>query len=425
MDSSFIFNIINALLYCCLLIYYFQKPNRNNIGLLLLSLYLTSSIFGIIANFQYGFLNNDIALFPYIYLFIVLLLAFNPILKYDDTRFVSITPIPLIWINSIAVFLILLFVPTTISILFKFITTFQESLINTSVVISLYDDTAKMIQSEGQQGSAIGIIRELFTEIIVFFTGYYITLKKKNLLILTLLSFSSIYPLLSNFMLGSRTGMTYWIIEIFIVFALFGKFLNDNTKKIFKSAIACLFSFFLVVVTILTIARFTRSGSLYNPLESVILYAGQPMLNFNAYVLEEEVHQYGDNTAPIFRKMLGLEASDDLFERQAKWAGKMKAPQGAFYTFIGDLCFDYTFLVVPILVLIASTFFYIKRTGNNTIQLYKLFSLFFWTCLCCNGLFYFSYKTVGGNLKIICSILFYCLLRLIYSTTASNKTKHS
>ena len=147
------------------------------------------------------------------------------------------------------------------------------------------------------------------------------------------------------------------------------------------------------------------------------------MLNFNAYVLDEDVCQYGDNTGPIFRKMLGLESSDNLFERQAKWAVKMKAPQGAFYTFIGDLCFDYGFFVVFFLILIVAGFFYERRSRSNNIHLYKLFSIFFWACLCCNGLFYFSYKTVGGNLKIICSVLFYCLLRFIYSTATQSVKK--
>ena len=423
MDSSLLFTVINTLLYSGTFLYYFRKSNRNNVGILLLALYLISAIFGIIAYTKYGYCNNNIGLFPYIYLFLVLFSAFNPILRYDDTRLSTITPFSSVYINIIASFLVLLFVPATINILFVFVTTFREAIVNISVVTSLYDDTAEMIQSDGQSGSVIGIIRGIFSEIIIFYTGFYLTLKKKNKLILILLLFSSVYPLLINFMLGSRTSMTYWIIEVLIVYALFKNFLNNSTKKLFKTVVICLLSFFLVVVTILTIGRFTRSGSLYDPLESVVLYAGQPMLNFNAYVLDEDVCQYGDNTGPIFRKMLGLESSDNLFERQAKWAVKMKAPQGAFYTFIGDLCFDYGFFVVFFLILIVAGFFYERRSRSNNIHLYKLFSIFFWACLCCNGLFYFSYKTVGGNLKIICSVLFYCLLRFIYSTATQSVKK--
>lgn len=414
MDLSLIFTVINALLYFGTFVYYSRKFNRNNVGLLLLTLYLISAIFGIVAYSEYDYCNNGIGFFSYIYLFLLLFCAFNPILKYNDTQLHSITPIPLVYVNVIGFFLIILFIPAIVSIIFEFAATFREAIFNVSIVTSLYDDTAEMIQASGQSGNVFGIIRGLFSEIIIFYTGFYLTVKKKNKLILILLLFSSTYPLLSNFMLGSRTGMTYWIIEVLIVYALFGRFLNIKTKKMFKMLVFCLLAFFVIVVAILTIGRFTRSGSLYDPLESVVVYAGQPMLNFNRYVLKEDVVQFGDNTAPIFRKMLGLESSDNLFVRQAKWAGKMQAPQGAFYTFIGDLCFDYGSFVTFFLILVVSSFFYIKRTKSGHIQLYKLFSIFFWACLCCNGLFYFSYKTVGGNLKIICSILFYCLVRFVY-----------
>ena len=292
MDSSLLFTVINTLLYSGTFLYYFRKSNRNNVGILLLALYLISAIFGIIAYTKYGYCNNNIGLFPYIYLFLVLFSAFNPILRYDDTRLSTITPFSSVYINIIASFLVLLFVPATINILFEFVTTFREAIVNISVVTSLYDDTAEMIQSDGQSGSVIGIIRGIFSEIIIFYTGFYLTLKKKNKLILILLLFSSVYPLLINFMLGSRTSMTYWIIEVLIVYALFKNFLNNSTKKLFKTVVICLLSFFLVVVTILTIGRFTRSGSLYDPLESVVLYAGQPMLNFNAYVLDEDSKLY-------------------------------------------------------------------------------------------------------------------------------------
>ena len=92
----------------------------------------------------------------------------------------------------------------------------------------------------------------------------------------------------------------------------------------------------------------------------------------------------------------------------------MKIRQGAFYTFIGDFYCDFSPLFGFVLLFIISFIFYANIIQSDGIYVAssKLFVVFFYACICYNGLFYFSYKDIGGNLRLIVNILFVLLLKI-------------
>ena len=116
---------------------------------------------------------------------------------------------------------------------------------------------------------------------------------------------------------------------------------------------------------------------------------------------------------PFFRQILGLSYSKNIYDRQAKWGNSMKIEQGAFYTYIGDLCCDFSPYLAFILVFIVSILFNkgINQNNNSFMGTPRLFLLFFICSICYDGLFYFSFKTIGGNLKLIMNMLFFIFIQ--------------
>lgn len=407
---------LNAAIFVSATIIRIYKTKQIKLAESLLILYSASSVFSI---FCYDLLPNtfqNITLFPFLWLIFVLFVSFSPILYFENKGSISYH-LPTFYVNILACCLIALYVPSVLEKVTSFLTDSSGSFFQLDFFSERYVDVAEL--TKNQTGSSfqniLAILSSMFSEILVFVTFYYVINPQRNKWILIGLLISLFQPLLSSIFLASRTGMTYWLLNIVIAYFIFIPYYSQRTKKLVKSIITIVVVLMGSIFTLITISRFTTRGFDNYAGSSIIEYMGQPMLNFNNFVFNNEVYQYGDNSAPLGRKILGLEASNNLYERQAKWESKMKIRQGVFYTFIGDLSFDFGPIVAFIIIAICSWYVRSKTIiRNKLVPLSKLFLIFFWSCICFNGLFYFSYKTIGGNLKIITSILFYSLLVASY-----------
>lgn len=416
MFNPYILLYLNALVFTAAFIWRYSKTKTFKLGEALLLLYASSAVFSIFCYELKPYNYPQISFLPFLYLYFALFISFSPIILYDN-RGSYIGHLPVFYINAFCLFLIGLYVPNVFREILFLASSYKMIIANLSYFADVYSQTADLTsQTTGSSLQNISsIFRGMFSEILVFMSFYYFVHPKRNKWILTGLIISLFQPLLSSISLASRTGMTYWLLNIFIAFVLFVPYFERSIKKAVRYIIILTVVLMGSVFTLITISRFTTRGYDAYAGGSINEYMGQPMLNFNSYVLYNKVYQYGDNTAPLMRKMIGLETSKNLYERQFKWQSKMKIQQGAFYTFIGDFCFDYGIIIT--LIIVALLAWYIRkktRIRHQRTRLDKLFLLFFWSSICFNGLFYFSYKTIGGNLKIIMSILFFIILVVSY-----------
>ena len=215
-------------------------------------------------------------------------------------------------------------------------------------------------------------------------------------------------------------------IALFIAFFLLKDFYEERIIRKIKIIGSILSTFVIVIFSVLTIGRFemNRYSSISNAEDSFVSYLGQGSLNFSDMILQNDVHQHGDNCFPLFLNLLGQESSSNLYERQEKWAGKMKIEQGSFYTFVGDICNDFGPFFGLVFIALCSLIFdkMINSNKRKVLSLSQILSLFFVCCICFNGMFYFSYKTIGGNLKIILYILVF--FTLPFAKSLFNKEKN-
>ena len=399
-------------------IYVSYKKNKNNFLLLVLALiYTISAIMSVVLFFNNTASYKDINIFSYAFLFILIVISFYPIKNQKALSGVQLTIVNITFEKFFSYCLILLYLPTVLYLIPESILNYQKIIFDFSYAAEMYDETA--VTAASQTGHSLSnifsVFRGAFSQILIFWTFYYSTRLYKGKWIAYLLWICTLYPFLSSFSLGSRTMIVWWVFEIMIGYLIFYKFLPKKTNKYIKLTLMVTLSVVLIIFSILTIGRFaTREYTGTDEMEnSLVLYSGSSQINFANVVFENDVIQYGDNCFPFFRSLLGLSSSSNLYERQAKWGKSMKTIQGAFYSLYGDLCFDMS-CIGALLFIFLSSIIINKRlsfTDYKNTKLSKSFLLYFYCCILYNGLFYFSYKTIGGNLTLITNVIFYYLIK--------------
>lgn len=410
-----------AIIIFCLLLFgyfiYIKRKGADKLALALALLYLFSALTSIIVFQGKPERFESVNIFSYVVLFVFLVISFYPIYRhrkksYSGVRYLSATAS-----HTIAIVLIALNIPVAIDIIPRAISTYQTMLLDFAIATEMYEETADMVRA--QTGSSFehvaDVLRGLSAGIIIFYSFYYLCYPNRKKILLILLWICVFLPIPASLLSASRTGLSYWALEMLISFSIFSGGMGDKPKRRIKTVMLTFGVFLILVFGALTIGRFGASeyNANDNAGSSVAEYFGQGTINFSADVLQNDTYQWGDGTMPFFRQILGLSFSKNIYERQEKWGRVMSIEQGAFYTYIGDLCNDFSPYLTFVLLIIFTAFFdsiINKKECGNVINTSQLFLYFILCGICFDGIFYYSYKTMGGNLKLIANVLFYILL---------------
>lgn len=411
-----LFCIIFFVLALSILAIRYLNVKSNPVALFVLCVYLGSSILSIIEFIINPIEYPNINLLGYIYLFVVIAICLKPISSFKNIGNIS-SNISRKEINLLSIIVIGLIIPSIVLIISEIKENILSLTVDLSYAYDMYNDSAERDMDRNINDS-INIVTGLgavASDWVIFLSAYYSTLKRKNIIISILLWICCIYPLLSGISGGSRAVMTYWVFDLAIAYLLFKPHYSSNVNKVVKRVMLIGVTFMVLIMGALTVGRFTSGayqGGNYVG-SSIVSYTGQSTLNFNQYALDNEVYQWGDNTMPLFRKMVGLDASDNIRERQTKWGGRMKIQQGYFYTIFGDIIFDWGPVLSFVLFLFLSLFFLRHTHTTSNIKVQQLYLTYFWATIICNGVFYYSQKSVGGNWHLISMIFFYFILIIL------------
>lgn len=427
MPSQLLAVCFNVLLYVVLFCVYIGKRKRFDIGAVLIVQYISCAIFGIPYYLQNIESYKTVTLGAYLLLFGLHLLVFAPVLRFNNRNLKEIDFLAPVFINTIAVIFIVLYLPIVLRSVPEAVADFQKFLFDSSIYSELYSDNLSTVLSSSGRNftNLLVIFTGMFSDIMVFFAFYYLTYPKRNTIIALLLLMCSTYPVLASILDGSRTGMTWWLFELIILFFIFSPLFSKRIKRLLRPLLVGLMLVVVTIFVLITFSRFAVGSDRDAVNESFVHYVGQSMVNFGSDALNNNTYLYGDNTAPLFRRLVGLESSDNVLQRQMKWANKINVRTGAFYTAVGDLYYDYgPLLLVLILAVCSLMFAKLLKYKEGSIALPKMLLLFFWCCICFDGVFYFPYKTIGGNLRIIALVLFVILLNVLYSIQKQKGVKY-
>lgn len=357
---------------------------------------------------------RELHLFPFIYLFVMLLIASSPINKYSSNNILSIQQPPIlklnifIWTFIIASLLSLPYITTHLHVI-------PSLLFNSTMGQDAYRDSIEASQTNqvGDITNLPAIITGLYSKIGSFLLFYYLTLKKKNKWVIIGLVYSIFSWMLSYMIIGERGGVFHTVVSLISAFILLKDFLPNTIRRRTKKIGIIALILIIIPIAAITISRFgedSNSGS--NIKSSLYYYMGQSSLYFNNYGLDNNGIRYGDKTCTYLKILIGFDDVPLDF-----WAGRKKYPNliigdEVFSSFVGDFTIDFGPIIAMLLFIVIYYLFCINiNVINNTIPFHTLMIIFILLELSVDGgMFLYNYGYSGGNLKIlfyIISILFF------------------
>jgi oligosaccharide repeat unit polymerase len=419
MDS--LLSNINIVLYILawivtIVLYHIIKKSFDA-GSILLFTYLIYAIASLLLYNSPFYRFNQIRLFPFIYLFLILLLVFWPILKYNDNRIDEIQKVPSIYISIFSLIFIIASLVQLPTILSDFSVSISRLLNTSSGGLDLYNEAMSESRSigDGKISNLASIISNSFGNFGILLFFYYLTRKNRSKLILIGLFISSIISIPINISLGQRGPILETLLSLIITYYALRRFFQPKVNRIIKIAGMSLLLASLVPVIALTISRFGNNTK--GSMSSVYFYGGQQNLYFNNYGIDNGGIRYGDRTFPLFKRMLGFEnVPKNFMERRDKYP-HLKMSDENFYTFVGDFTLDFGPITATFILLLFSIFVVIKtRIRDGAIRFHQLILLHFVMTVCMvGGLKLFPYSDVGGNLQLSVYFLAYMFFRLDYN----------
>lgn len=400
-----------------LLLYQFIKKQFDS-GSLILGSYLFYSIMSLLLYNSPFFYFEEIKLFPYIYSFLILMIAFFPILVFDVDKLIKIDKPSNVLLYSVSlVFIVASFIQLP-SIVSNFTKNIVQLLLISSAGQDLYEDA--LVDSYSIGDGSIANLPSIITNaygnfgILLFF--YYLTLKHRNSFVIIALFISNIIGILGNISLGQRGPIIEIIFSFVVTYFTLRKYFQSSVNKILRT-IGLVF----LIVSIIPIIALTNSrfgDTIGGARSSVYFYAGQQNLIFNNYGLDNGGIRYGDRVFPFFKRLMGFEnVPKNFWERRNKYPNLIVNDE-VFIGFIGDFTLDFGPYLTPILFLLFSGLVYfVTRTRNKILLFHHLILLhFLLTVIMLGGIKLYPYSDLGGNLQLIVYFLAYLIFKLDYDS---------
>ena len=406
----------------------YQRKNKNfDVGSVVLFSYLFYSIMSLFLyndpNYIYTF--NPIDLFPFIYLYLMLRLAFLPILKYDNSKIKEIQNPTKISLNIVCIIYIAASLAQLPDIISNFAISIIKLLINSSGGQDLYNDAMSDSYSNGDGiiSNLPSIISNAYGNFGILLFFYYLTLKKRSKLILIGLFISSIISILINISLGQRGPIFEILLSLVVTYFTLRNFFQPKINKISKIIGITLLIASIIPLFALTNSRF--GGSNGGVMSSFYFYTGQQNLYFNNYGLDNGGIRYGDRTVPLFKSMLGFDnVPDNFWERRRKYTN-LNINDSVFIGFVGDFCLDFGPILAPLFLFFFILFVLSKtKIRNGRILFHQLILLHFLISVCMlGGMKLYPFSDIGGNLQLIVYFFAFIFFRLDYESILQRRKK--
>jgi len=396
-------------------VWYQSKHHEVDAGSTIILSYIGYAFFSILTynepvEFFVDYLYDPLRLFPFIYLYLMLMIALSPTIYHHFYPGKDIESPKSVVLMAISILVITCAVILTPHI----ITHFKEGL----VMLFLDNDAGKdayeeQLQGAVDSGSAIqnipSIIYNTFFEISVFISFFFLSVNKRNHYLTITLLLSLVIGLLMPIMRGQRGVVIINFLTIIVGYMLFRRYLNARINK----AVNVIGIFAVIMLSLpiaaITLSRYQKEKTAVS--DYINWYIGQGNLYFNNHGLDAGGIRYGDRTLNLFKRLIDHDTPKNFVERREKYHN-LDLDDNLFSTFVGDFTIDFgPYLATVIFVIFNLWVLSQIRVRGGTIKLHQLLLLFFTICVCMQGgMTLFSFSDTG-NLRIIAFALLYIYLR--------------
>ena len=375
--------------------------------------YILYSIFSIITISDPLFSNSfePLTFFPYVYLYLMLLIALAPAIYHhlNPAKHIELPQTKVLdYISIVIIVCGILQIP---DIIMNFNSGIVKLFMDSDAGKDAYMDHLE--DAEGS-GSAIrnlpAVIFNSLYDISVFLFFYMLTLKEKKLWIVIGLALSIFIGTMLPIMQGLRGGVIISMLTVALGYMFFRSFLPKGVNRVVQTiGITAAIIISLPIVAI-TISRFDERSS-SGVSGAISWYVGQGSLYFNNYGLDAGGIRNGDRTANLFKRLIDSETPKNFVERRDKYY-YLEMDDYYFTTFVGDFTIDYG-PVVTVLIFVVFNLLVITqiRPRDGTMRLDQMLLVFFTLCICMQGgMTLFAYADTAG-LRIITQGCLYFYLR--------------
>lgn len=354
---------------------------------------------------------EPLTVFPYVYLYGMLMLALLPCIRIHNAEISNIEPSGSRTVKWLAIFIVIV----SITLLPDLLGNFQEGILGIMTDSDAGKD-AYMEQSKEQADAGEGIsnipsiLYNALQDIAIFLFFYFLTLKKKSRLLTLLLGLSFSISILSPIMRGQRGGTILSLCTAVGAYMMFRQFLSPMINRVVKYVGISVLILISLPIAAITVSRFDNRGAT-GVMSYLYWYIGQGSLYFNNYGLDAGGVRYGERTCNLFLRVVKPGTSANYVERREKFHN-MNIDDHLFTTFVGDFTIDFG-PIIALVIFVVFNLWVIKNLNprDGTIKIHELFLVYFTMCVCMQGgMALFSFSDTA-NLRLITIGLFYGYLR--------------
>lgn len=404
------------LIWILTFVWYQRKRNVFDGGSAIILSYIAYAYFSILT------LNNPIPitmyayeplkLFPFIYLYMMLMIALSPAIYHHMTPARGIENPQTRTINILCVIIIV----CSIILIPNIVTDFGDGIVklftDNDAGKDAYEEQLKdAVDSGSSISNLVAIVYNMLFDISVFLCFYLLSLKKKNLAIIIPLFLSLLIGIIMAVMKGQRSVVILNLLTIIAGYMVFREYISKKINhKIQTFGITCIAIISLPIMAI-TISRFDNRSENSTIGDFLNWYVGQANLYFNNYGLDAGGIRYGDRTMNLVKRLIDPSTPNNYVERREKYRN-LQLDDNVFSTFVGDFTIDYGPIVALIIFVVFNTYVLIQiRPRGDTIKLHQMLLLFFTISICMQGGMYLFAYSDTANLRILAFGLLYAYLR--------------
>lgn len=412
--SELLYNNILAIGYLFLwiltLAWYHVKRNAFDSGSFIMVMYIIYAIFSVIVIndrfFSVAF--APLTLFPYIYIYVMMMIAIIPIISHHLHPASAIEPANTRVFALMSIVIIICSVLQLPQIMDNASVGVGQILVDEEAGKEIYNETAS---NAGDSGGAIrnlpAVIFNMLSDIMVFLFFYFLSQKEHRLLCLGLAS-ALIIGILIPITMGQRGSVISSFLTVVSAYFLFRPYLSEFINRSVTIIGILLAAIITIPITALTMSRFGNES--FNVTGIVSWYVGQGTLYFNNRGFDAGGIRYGDRTIYMIKRVIDPSTPKNYVER-CELYHNMDINEERFTTFVGDFTLDFGPIVTFILfVAVFYAVYRLTRTNNQSINTRQMLLLFFVACISIQGgMTLFSYSDTG-NLRIFAFIVLYVYL---------------
>lgn len=400
--------IINSIAYFATF-FFFQKRVGSlqvaSVVLLTYSIASLGSIYIYSVSPVWGDWNfNNLTLFPFLYLYVVLLISFIPIMEFSNTKCINMR-LPKSFAMNIISLLIIIF--NLVFFVQTILSSFSISdLFSADILADNYEDKGESMAVKG--GNLFGALKNVFIDVLWIMFMYNWVCRKR---ILALGLIVSIFiSVLTSLAWGARGPVMSIIMQMPFAYIVFLPLMTSTQKKQIVFSASILGGVVFAGFWAMTYGRFSDNVN-HTLTDIIIYYVSSDFLFFNNYAIDPGGCRYGDRVFPLFRMLLGLDTADGWRDRRLLFT-KLKVDDSQFTTFVGEFCIDFGPIVAFAIISFFSFIIY-RKFKKKKYDLGDVVLGMLWYHILIYGFTLFVYAEKSGNLRILYLLFFAYLFKRI------------